>query len=82
MRRWGLLAVVFFGGVLGLQRADATWSIIAVNTQTGEVAVGSATCLTSFDLRALTPVVVVGVGGAAVQSQGDFDGRRRPIIER
>ena len=82
MRRWGLLAVVFLGGVLGLQRADATWSIIAVNTQTGGVAVGSATCLTSFDLRALTPVVVVGVGGAAVQSQGDFDGRRRPIIER
>ncbi len=61
---------------------EATWSIVAVDVDTKEVAIGSATCLTSFDLRALTPALVVGVGGAAVQSQGDFDGRRRPIIHR
>jgi len=62
--------------------ARATWSIVAADTRTREVAVGSATCLTSFDLRAITPVVLVGVGGAAVQSAGDFDGIRRPVIHR
>ncbi|MFQ5654313.1 MAG: DUF1028 domain-containing protein [Planctomycetota bacterium] len=61
---------------------DATWSIVVVDSETKEVAIGSVTCLTSFDLLALTPVVLVGVGGAAVQAAGDFNGIRRPIIRQ
>ncbi len=51
--------------------AHATWSIIMVDTETGEVAIGSATCLTSFDLARLLPVVVVNKGAAAAQSAID-----------
>lgn len=60
--------------------SHGTWSIVIVDSETKEVAVGTVTCLTSFDLLALVPVVVVGKGGAAVQAAGDFDGIRRPII--
>jgi hypothetical protein len=62
------------------QQAAATWSIAMADAQTQEVAVGTVTCLTSFDLLAIVPVVVVGKGAAAVQASGDFDGIRRPII--
>ena len=48
--------------------ATATWSIVVVNVATGEVAVGIATCLTGFDLRPNTVVVVPGRGVAAAQS--------------
>jgi uncharacterized Ntn-hydrolase superfamily protein len=46
----------------------ATWSILIVDTATGEVAVGIATCLTFFDLRPCCVVIVPGVGVAAAQS--------------
>ena len=46
----------------------ATWSIVAVNLRTGEVAVASATCIPSINLRRETPVIVVGKGAAAAQS--------------
>ncbi|MHC5006793.1 MAG: DUF1028 domain-containing protein, partial [Planctomycetota bacterium] len=58
----------------------ATWSIVICDSETKEVAVGTVTCLTSYDLLAIVPVVVVGKGGAAVQAAGDFDGTRRPVI--
>ncbi|MCA8976231.1 MAG: DUF1028 domain-containing protein [Planctomycetes bacterium] len=48
--------------------ARATWSILIVDLATGEVAVGIATCLTGFDLRPSTIVVVPGYGVAAAQS--------------
>lgn len=48
--------------------ADATWSIVAVDRRTGEVAVGSATCILNEDLREFVPVVVVGKGAGAAQS--------------
>lgn len=57
-----------------------TWSIVIADSETKEVAVGTVTCLTNFDLLALVPVVVVGQGGAAVQAAGDFNGIRRPVI--
>ena len=76
MRFWAPLAVVLSVA----QIAEATWSIVLADVETGEVAVGTVTCLNNFDLLALVPVVVVGRGGAAVQSAGDFDGIRRPII--
>src|ERR1041385_8619325 len=60
--------------------AFATWSIVLVDTRTGEVAVGSATCLTNFDLRANTPVLIPGVGGATAQSAVDSTGQNRVFI--
>ena len=48
--------------------ASATWSIIIVDTSSREIAVGSATCLTNFDLLRGLPVVRVDVGAAAAQS--------------
>jgi hypothetical protein len=48
--------------------ALATWSILILNLTTGEVAIGIATCLTNFDLRPATVVVIPGIGVAAAQS--------------
>jgi hypothetical protein len=60
--------------------AHATWSIVLVDTRTGEVALGSATCLTNFDLQANTPVLLTGVGGATAQSAVDSTGQNRVFI--
>ena len=59
---------------------NATWSIIVVNTRTGEIAIASATCVQNWDLRVLTAVVVVGKGAAAAQSYVDFSGANRILI--
>lgn len=48
--------------------ASATWSILIINLATGEIAIGIATCLTGFDLKPNTVVVVPGYGVAAAQS--------------
>lgn len=72
------------GCVLGLAAlagsASGTWSIIIINTRTGEVAAGSATCLTNFDLQANTPVLIPMVGAATAQSFVDSDGTNRTFI--
>ncbi len=60
--------------------AHATWSIIIIDTRTREIAIGSATCLTGFDLRANTPVLITGVGAATAQSFVDSTGRNRVFI--
>ncbi|MCW5775808.1 MAG: VCBS repeat-containing protein [Phycisphaeraceae bacterium] len=60
--------------------ASATWSIILIDTRTGEVALGSATCLTNFDLQAGTPVLIPRVGGATAQSFVDQGGFNRTFI--
>lgn len=60
--------------------ADATWSIVVVNTRTREVAVASATCLNSFNLRPLQAVVRVGVGAAASQATIDEGGVNRMYV--
>lgn len=86
--RWGR------GGVLGGVRAatsagvialaagsaSATWSIIIIDTRTGEIAVGSATCLTGFDLRNNTPVLIPEVGAATAQSFVDSTGQNRVLV--
>lgn len=59
---------------------NATWSIILIDTRTGEIAIGSATCLTGFDLQANASVVVVGRGAAAAQSFIDTTGQNRILI--
>lgn len=48
--------------------ASATWSILIIDLATGEIAIGIATCLTGFDLKPNTVVVVPGYGVAAAQS--------------
>ena len=58
----------------------ATWSIIVVNTKTGEVAVGTATCLTGTNIQNIVPVLVPGLGGGASQSLIDSGGINRKII--
>ncbi len=57
--------------------AGATWSIVLVDTATGEVAIGAATCLESLDLLKLLPVLVVGRGGGAAQSAIDTTASNR-----
>lgn len=54
----------------------ATWSIVAVNLATGEVAVASATCLTNFNLRQWLPVVIPEVGVGCAQASVDNNGNR------
>ncbi len=66
--------------------ASATWSIVVLDSQSQEVGVSSATCISSeqlpgIDLRALLPVVVVGEGSGAAQSAQDGSGQRRGIID-
>jgi len=72
------LAVAGVVGVAG--QARATWSILIVDTRTGEIALGSATCLTRLDLRELTPVLIAGRGAVTAQSAGDTSGRNRALI--
>ncbi len=74
-RCWLLLVLLCFA-----QALPATWSIILINILTGEIAVGSATCLANFDLRRGTPVILVGVGAATAQSYVDSSGKNRQLI--
>ena len=57
--------------------AQATWSIVVADTRTGQVAIGSATCLTGFDLKLHLPVIIRNKGVGAAQSFVDFSGRNR-----
>lgn len=79
MNRVAALAAVV-GAVAAVTTADATWSIVIIDTRTGEIALGSATCLTGFDLQANTPVMLLGVGGATAQSSVDSNGWNRTYI--
>ena len=60
--------------------AWATWSVVAIDTETLEVAVGSATCVPNINLAVETPAIVVGKGGGAAQSLVDSSGQRRQIM--
>lgn len=60
--------------------ASATWSILIADTRTGEIAVASATCVPNIDLRAETPVLILGVGAATAQSAVDTSGVNRARI--
>jgi hypothetical protein len=51
-----------------LAPAKATWSIIVVDTATGEVIVSGATCLQNFPLAGPLACIAVGKGGGASQS--------------
>lgn len=69
-------------GLVGsaVSAANATWSILIVDTSTGEIGVASATCLIGLDLRELTPLLITQVGGLTAQSYGDSTGQNRTFI--
>ncbi len=76
-----LLAVlVSTAAAVSATPARATWSILLVDTRTKEIAIGSATCITNFDLRVWTPVLLAGRGAATAQSFVDSTGRNRLLI--
>lgn len=60
--------------------ASATWSIVLTDMATGEVAVGTATCLEFLSIKKLVPVIVVGVGAGVTQSQVDPTAKNKKII--
>lgn len=78
MRALRLLCALALVGCLA-ERAFATWSIVVVNTRTGEVGVAGATCL-GGDLERLLPVVVPGIGGGCAQSSVDVTAQNRLTI--
>jgi len=69
-------------GLTGLagSSAQATWSVLIVDTRTGEMGVASATCLIGLDLRELTPLLITDLGGVTAQSFGDSTGQNRTFI--
>jgi len=76
--RWTILVLALL--VLFAPPAGATWSIILINTKTGEIGIASATCLESLDLRKLLPVMVVSKGAGVAQSQVDSGATNRKKI--
>jgi hypothetical protein len=69
-------------GVLGsfVGSANATWSILIADTRTGEIVIGSATCVELIDLQLSTPVLISGVGAVTAQSAVDNTGSNRQLI--
>ena len=65
---------------LAASSAQATWSILITDTRTGEFVVGSATCLTGFDLAIETPIILTGVGAITAQSAVDATGTNRMFV--
>jgi len=51
---------------IGVQSAEATWSVVAVDSETGEVGVAVASCV-GFEVT-VVPVLVPGIGAAASQA--------------
>lgn len=76
------LVTCLLGFLLLAAPLPATWSIVVVNTATGEVAVGTATCLSNFDIQKSVPVIVPGIGAGASQSLLDTSAINRKIIQR
>ncbi|MCC6406742.1 MAG: DUF1028 domain-containing protein [Planctomycetes bacterium] len=72
-----LLPVVAFA--LAAETAFATWSIVVVDTKTGEVGVACATCLPGT-LEQWVPLIQPGYGAAAAQSALDSSAKNRKVI--
>ena len=71
----GFFAVIFFASP-----AWATWSIVVLNRVTGEVAVGTSTCLANLDISQYVPVIRVGEGAGAAQSFVNFSAVNRRLF--
>ena len=92
MFRSAPVALLLSGLVLGLipSSASATWSIIAVNLRTGQVAIASATCVSQERLRGfpakglmdIQAIVVPGIGVAAAQAGVDRTRQNQELVYR
>lgn len=68
--------------------ALATWSVVAVNRETGEVVIASATCVSGqalarmhpLGLRGVQAIVVPGKGGAAAQASVDMSWKNQMFV--
>lgn len=60
--------------------ALATWSIILADWRTKEIVIGSATCIQGNNLKRITPVLLVDIGGATAQAAVDGTPTNRLII--
>ncbi|MEO0422676.1 MAG: DUF1028 domain-containing protein [Pseudomonadota bacterium] len=78
LRRGAAVALAL--GLSASLPASATWSVIITDSATGEVAIGSATCVPFVDLKREASVVRVGRGAGAAQSFVEPTGRNRGII--
>ncbi len=85
--RLALLLVLCFAP----SRAYATWSVIAINTKTGQVIIASATCVrqaafptrtpnAARDLMDVQAVIVPGIGVAACQAGADNTRRNQMLV--
>ncbi len=61
-------------------RALATWSLVVMDTRTGEIGVASATCISNQNLQRFVPLIIVGEGAAAAQSAIDSTAANRNRI--
>ena len=81
-----LLALLAFAFAARPAPVEATWSIIAVDTESGVVVIASATCVTAEGLRSrgglmsIQAVVVPGVGVAAAQAGVDSSRANQMLI--
>lgn len=87
MRRTALFAILTAVSVAVLPGpASATWSIIAVDTESNLVVIASATCVTAEGLRSrgglksIQAVIVPGVGVAAAQAAVDRTRANQTLI--
>ncbi len=70
--------------------AEATWSVVAVDRESGQVIVASATCVSQSALRGfpseglmdIQAIVVPGVGGAVAQAGVDRSRENQRLIHR
>lgn len=90
MRTLRLLIVVALLAMLP-RSAHATWSVIAIDTKTGQVIIASATCvrqsafpqrqpIAARDLMDLQAVIVPGIGVAACQAGADNTRRNQMLV--
>lgn len=87
MRRTALFAVLIALAMAVLPRpASATWSIIAVDSESNLVVIASATCVTAEGLRSrgglksIQAIIVPGVGVAAAQAAVDRTRENQMLI--
>ena len=81
-----VLALVFV--LVAQSAAFATWSVVAVNAETGEVVIASATCVAQArfprfparDLMDIQAIVVPGTGAAAAQAGVDLTRANQQLI--
>ena len=75
-------------GLLMHSSAFATWSLLALDTRTGQVIIASATCVPqsrfpprpSRDLMDIQAVIVPGIGVAACQANVDNTGENQQLV--